>query len=204
MRFVKKGLAALLVVIPGLTLFYMYPLANKPLHVKPVAPVHVQVSQVSEGVEVAWKTVPGALHYTVFWGTERGEYRNLFNTSGTRVVLSGLRKGELYYLAVTTWTSAGESNYSQEHTVVYDDDPSRARSHLAKANELKQKGDYPEAHAHVSASVRLDPTNPEAYKDRGLLYEKTARPDLARQDYATAEKLYKIKPLSLIPKPATY
>jgi hypothetical protein len=200
----KKGFATLIVALPLLTACYLCLVSNTSSQVKPIPPESLQISSVPEGIEIAWKPVSGALHYTVFWGFERGQYKNLYNTPGTRVVLSGLKKGELYYVAVTTWTPAGESNYSHEQAVVDDDDPSRAKSHLTKANELMQKGNYPEAHAYASAAVRLDPTNPEAYKDRGLLYERTSRPDLARQDYATAEKLYKKRPLSLIPRPSTY
>jgi Flp pilus assembly protein TadD len=141
--------------------------------------------------------VQGAVKYTVFWGSDRGDYKSLFDTQRPKVVLSNLRKGELYYLAVTTWTSTGESNYSEEQVVVFDDVPSSARSHLAKANEFIGRGAYQEAYAHISTAIRLDPRNPDGYRDRAMLYEKISRPDLAKLDHAMAEKLYGNKPLSL-------
>jgi tetratricopeptide (TPR) repeat protein len=199
LRSIGKFVLALLIAVPVLTLLYLYPPGSRSPKAQTVAPAHVNVADAAGGVEVAWHPVPGAFKYTVFWGTARGEYKNLFDTTLPKVVLSNLRKGELYYFAVTTWTSTGESNYSQEQLVVHDDVPSHAKTHLAKANEFMGRDAYQEAYAHISTAIRLAPNDPDGYKDRALLYEKIARPDLAKQDHAMAERLYGNKPISLIP-----
>ena len=43
----------------------------------PQAPREVKLNLVPEGLEVSWDTISGATHYTVFWGTENGEYERL-------------------------------------------------------------------------------------------------------------------------------
>ncbi|HMK34603.1 MAG TPA: hypothetical protein VK463_06035 [Desulfomonilaceae bacterium] len=199
LRIVKKIAVKLLIAVPVILLLYQYPFGGNSQQIKTVAPSHIQAVIVESGLAVSWKPVPGALSYTIFWGTEKGEYKSLFNTDRPGVVLANLRKGDLYYLAVTSWTKNGESNYSQEQILVYDDMPSHARAHLARGNEFMQKGALAEAYAHISVAIQLDPVNPEAYKDRALLYEKAQRPELAKRDYATAEKLYKKKPISFVP-----
>jgi hypothetical protein len=166
--------------------------------VKPVAPAAVAVSMGAGGAEVSWSAVPGVTSYTVFWGTDRGDYRKLANTTETSLIVSELKKGEMYAFAVTCWNDRGESNYSDEQLLVYDDEPTRAREHLAKANALSAKGMYEEAHIYYSAVIRLDPKNAEAYTERARLYARSARPELAAADNAAAERIYKLRPMSAL------
>jgi tetratricopeptide (TPR) repeat protein len=199
LRSVGKFVIALLITVPLAILIYMHPPGTSTSLAKAVAPAHVYVTDTQEGAEVSWQPVPGAAKYTVFWGLERGDYKNLFDTTSAKIVLRNLRRGELYYVAVTTWIATGESNYSHDQIVIFDDNPSHAKVHLSKASEFMERGAYQEAYAHISTAVKLAPNSPDVYKDRALLYEKVARPDLAKQDHATARKLYENKPISLNP-----
>ncbi len=163
----------------------------------PPAPTQVRLAIVAQGLEVAWDPVPGANHYTLFWGTERGEYRSLVNCNGPAVVLSGLNREQLYFLAVTAWNQSGESNFSKEQILVYDDGSGRPETYLAKGHDLMNNGYYAGAHAYFSAAIRLDPANLQAYQSRAMLHEKINRPDLAREDEAMAQRLFKKKRISL-------
>jgi len=75
----------------------------------PESPREIKVSIVPQGLEVSWDEVSGATHYTVFWGTENGKYDRLFAASDNRLMITGLGKGELYTVAVTSWNQNGES-----------------------------------------------------------------------------------------------
>lgn len=163
----------------------------------PAAPTHIRLAVVAQGLEVAWDPIPEATHYTLFWGTERGEYRSLVNCNGPAVVLSGLNREQLYFLAVSAWNQRGESNFSKEETLVYDDGSGCPEAYLAKGNDLMNNGYYAGAHAYFSAAIRLDPANLHAYQSRATLHEKINRPDLAREDEAMAQRLFKKKRISL-------
>src|SRR5208283_5346472 len=163
----------------------------------PVPPTHVQLAMVAQGLQVAWEPVSGATHYTLFWGSEPGEYKSLVNCESPAVVLSRLNREQLYFLAVTAWNQSGESNFSKEEILVYDDGSGRPEAYLAKGNDLMNNGYYAGAHAYFSAAIRLDPANLHAYQSRATLHEKLNRPDLAREDEAMAQRLFKKKRISL-------
>lgn len=162
----------------------------------PTPPKNLKVSIVDQGVHVSWDCVPGVSFYTVFWGTDREEYRNLVNSKECSATLVGLRKNEFYAFAVTAWNQRGESDYSHGAEVIYDDDPTRADHYVAQGNQQMKKGQYRNALTYFSTAIRLAPDSAHAYQRRALLYEKTSRTDLAKQDYQMAEKLLKRKPLS--------
>jgi hypothetical protein len=166
-------------------------------HTAPAAPAEVRIAVVPKGLEVAWVPVPGATHYTLFWGSERRDYKGLVNCESPAVVLRGLNSEQLYFVAVTAWNQHGESNFSNEQVMVFDDGTGRPETYVAKGNDLMSKGQYSGALAYFSAAIRLDPGNLYAYHSRATLHEKIDRPDLARQDGATAEKLVKRKQISL-------
>jgi tetratricopeptide (TPR) repeat protein len=166
-------------------------------HNAPAAPTNVRLAIVPQGLEVAWKPVSGASRYTLFWGSERGDYKSLVNCDRSAVVLSGLNKEHLYFFAVTAWNQHGESNFSGERALVYDDGSGHPETYLAKGNDLMSRGQYAGALAYFSAAIRLDPGDLYAYQSRATLHEKINRPDLARQDEAMAEKLFKQKRITL-------
>jgi len=149
-----------------------------------------------EGLRLDWEKAPGATHYTVFWGNESQDYRNITNFKAPPVVLAGLRKGKLYALAVTSWNERGESDYSTEQVLVYDDNPKNASVYAATGNNLMEKGSYDEALVYFSAAIRLDPHDVSAYQQRALLYERVNRTDLAKRDHAMAQKILKTRPLT--------
>jgi Tfp pilus assembly protein PilF len=108
-----------------------------------------------------------------------------------------LNREQLYYFAVSAWNHRGESNFSDEQVLVYDDGSGRPDAYLAKGNDLMSNGYYMGAHAYFSAAIRLDPGNLHAYQSRAALHEKINQPDLARQDEAMAERLLKKQRISL-------
>jgi hypothetical protein len=166
--------------------------ARKPPH----APTEVKAEVVDNGVQIGWKSVPGATRYTVFWGFSSDEYRGMVNTEDLALILSGLAKGELLYLAVTAWNDSGESPYSLEQVVVNDDNARHAGLYVARGQEALQKEEYRDAAAYLSAAIRLDPQNADAYRYRGMLHERLGKPKLAHQDYELAERIFKKKLLT--------
>ncbi|MFH1117037.1 MAG: tetratricopeptide repeat protein [Pseudomonadota bacterium] len=162
-------------------------------------PENIRQEVVASGVRLTWEQVPGALQYTVFWGTERHNYKQLLHTVQNSAVIKGLQPGALYAFAVTTWSPTGESEYSSESVLVYDNEPCRASTHLATGQSLLRQGSFEDAVAYLSASILLDPRSAEAYRMRGLANEKMNRSEQARKDYAMAEKLFNGRPLSLGP-----
>jgi len=165
-------------------------------HKPPSAPRNVELSVTPQGLQVQWEPVKGASHYTVFWGHDREDYKRLMNFDQNATILSGLKKGMLYSVVVTSWNHIGESDYSVERLIVYDDNPRHASHYLSKGNQLLDKGLYVEAQPYLSAAIGLDPHNAQAYRSRALLYEKMNRHDLAKRDYSAAERVLKSKPLT--------
>ncbi|MGO9567647.1 MAG: tetratricopeptide repeat protein [Desulfomonilaceae bacterium] len=163
----------------------------------PVPPIHVQLAMVAQGLQVAWEPVSGATHYTLFWGSEPGEYKSLVNCESPAVILSRLNREQLYFIAVTAWNQRGESNFSNELVLVYDDGSGRPETYLARGNDLMNRGHYAGAQAYFSAAIRLDPGNLYAYQSRAILRQKINQPDLAREDETMAEMLFKKKRISL-------
>src|SRR5271157_2938910 len=162
----------------------------------PASPESIQIRVAEKGLEVHWKEVPGATHYTIFWGTETGQYRSMANADSTSALISDVKEGDLYYIAMTAWNARGESNFSAEQTIVYDTNPERAVVYLAKGNEAMKRGLTNQAHAYFCATIRLDPENADAYRSRAVLYEAINWNELARKDYVTAEKLQKNRAIS--------
>ncbi len=162
----------------------------------PVPPEGVQIQVAEKALEVRWNEVPGATHYTIFWGTESGQYRSLANAADTSAMILDVKGGDLYYIAMTAWNERGESNFSPEQAIVYDTNPDRAVVYLAKGNEAMKRGLTVQAHAYYCATIRLDPENADAYRSRAVLYEAINWNELARKDYVTAEKLEKNRAVS--------
>jgi len=162
----------------------------------PTEPDNVQVRVNESGLQILWGNVPGATHYTVFWGTESGQYRGMGNCATNSALISDLIMEDLYYVAVTSWNARGESNYSREQTAVYDTNPARAGIYVAKGNDAVKRGLANQAHAYFCAAIRLDPENVDAYRSRAVLYEKTNRTELASKDHKMAEKLQKDRAVS--------
>ncbi len=165
----------------------------------PKVPTEVKCQVVADGIEISWKSVLKATRYTVFWGTERGDYRSMGDADTCSVVLSGLQKEKMYAIAVTAWNEHGESNFSEEQLVVYDDEAQNSPAYAAKGEELMQKGCFQDAHAYLSAAIVCDPQNADAYQRRAVLYERMSRTDLAEKDYAQAENIHKKKISSSAP-----
>ena len=189
----QKVLAIFLVLIVPLVLIACSGSGKTATGGVPKAPV-VLATQVScQGIEISWDAVPGASHYTVFWGTSPGDYRSMANSNANSVVLCGLQKEQMYYLAVTSWNEFGESNYSGEQFLLYDDEAQNSLKYLAKGEELLQKGYFYDAKVYFSAAISCDPENGEAYQRRAVVHERISRSDLAKEDYARAESIFRKK-----------
>ena len=104
--------------------------------------------------------MPKAIKYTVFWGSEEGEYRNLEDTKEHSMKLPGLKRGERYNFAVSAWNAKGESDYSNEVVILNDFDSARAPHYLNRGNELLERGYFLDAHLYFTTAIRLDPNNP--------------------------------------------
>lgn len=163
----------------------------------PRPPQNVSVEILEQGAKVSWDLVPGATHYTVFWGPTRKDYRGLADCQWPSLLITGLRPGKLYALAVSSWNHAGESDFSREEVFVYDNGQGSPAAHLAKGSQLMREGRFAEAYAYLTAAIRLDPRLVDAYRLRAALHEQLKQPDLARQDYAKADKLFKSNRISL-------
>ncbi len=162
----------------------------------PSVPESLHVKAVEEGVLATWKNSSGAESYTLFWGTEKGEYRKMFETTENVVLLKGLDPGYMYNFAVTASNSNYESSFSPEFFYVHDTDLKNASDHVATAQDLMRNNLIDEALAFVSAAIRLDNRHAEAYRVRASLLEKLGKKKEAHSDLLTAESLYNRKQMT--------
>jgi tetratricopeptide (TPR) repeat protein len=162
----------------------------------PASPVGLEAEMTDKGVSLRWQGVAGATRYTVFWGTRRGAFRNLVNCTSTEVTLSNLPEGHAYYFAVTAWNAKGESDYADQQLVIYDRSPSHAERYLAKGVELMRRGHYDEAKVYLSAVIRLNPDNVQAYRARGQIFRETSLPKPAQADFQRARQVEQLHKLS--------
>jgi len=163
----------------------------------PPPPAQVKVEQAIQGMHVSWASVSGASHYTVFWGTEPGQYRNCANVSGNEAIIASPLRGELYAFAVTAWNVRGESQYSKEVLLVCDDDDNNASIYLTKARAFISRGELEQARAYLNAAIRLQPEKVEAYQLRASVHEQMHDLELAKHDQEAAVKLSRRKTASL-------
>jgi hypothetical protein len=195
-RLVRSAVAIIIVVLP-LVVGSCTDSGVSELGRPPRPPQKVTVQIVKKGAEVSWSLVPSATHYTVFWGTASKDYRTMADCQSRRLLITGLQPGKMYALAVSSWSHTGESDFSREEVFVYDTGRGRPAAYLAKASQLMREGCFPEAHAYITAAIRLDPRLADAYRLRAALNEQLNEPELARQDYAKAEKLFSGNRISL-------
>jgi predicted AlkP superfamily phosphohydrolase/phosphomutase/Flp pilus assembly protein TadD len=65
-------------------------------------------------------------------------------------------------------------------------EPKDASLHTSLAGALGAKGRYDEAMRELDAAVKAEPLNVEAYHNRGAVYERLNKPELAVKEYRTA------------------
>jgi len=162
----------------------------------PAQPSGLRFELVQSGLRVSWDRISGASHYTLFGGKEPGEYRFTVDSKDSSVILVGLEKCQFYAMAVTAWNSRGESDFSREEFLIYDDDPTNADSYVEAGNDLMQRGFLADAYVYISTAIRLNPNSAGAYRSRALVNERMSRPDHARQDHSAADRIEKKKNLS--------
>jgi hypothetical protein len=154
----------------------------------PQIPEGVQLRLAAKGLEVSWKPVPDASGYNVFWGKEAGVYDRLIESDSPSMVIPGLEKGALYSVAVTATNLSGESDYSEEVTLVYENDPRKSTDYLAKAKESMDRGRHSVALAYLATIVGLDPDNRDASSLRAALDRKLASGQPQENDRLITEK----------------
>jgi hypothetical protein len=155
----------------------------------PPPPNGFKVELAQELVKLSWEPVAGATHYTIFWGFEGREYNKLSDSLDCSILVEGLNAGELYSFLVTAWNHNGESDFSREAVLVYDDSVERSRSHAATGTQLFSDGAIADAQAYLSAATRLDPESADAYLNRGLPNERTNFLEPGSLDNSRARKL---------------
>ena len=69
------------------------------------------------------------------------------------------------------------------------DDPCQALQHLTAAENLQEEGRREEAIFEYTQAIRLDPSNPVAFRARGFAHFNSRRHDSAIQDYSAAIRL---------------
>ena len=193
---VKRYIYVILIAVIGLSVSCTSSQDRKMSSRPPRAPQGLTAGLVEEGVRLAWDAVPGATQYSVFWGDNDHSYNGFFLAKSNHFTIGGLKKGECYTFSVTAWNLRGESDYSRTCSLVYDDDPTRAPHYVSIGERLMGQGRYGEAQAYLSAAIRLDPGNAEAYQRRAQLYQRTNQVERARKDLSRAETIMKDKPLS--------
>jgi tetratricopeptide (TPR) repeat protein len=161
---------------------------------EPTAPPKIPMpprAQVEDGgIKISWDCVEGATKYSVFWGRERPrDYRGQRQTEGCSMILTGLAKGFIYRFAVTAWNKKGESDYSREIAIVFENDQRKADYYVLRGNHMWEKGRYQEAHIFFSTAIRLDPKNPKPYRRRAALSQQLNRAAPAQADLDMVEKL---------------
>ncbi len=189
----RIGAGLALIVVVALTSSCRLSQDKAKLEGIPESPTDVELRFVDKGLQVSWKPSPRATNYHVFWGKEEGVYDRVVDCNAESVVLSDLQRATFYTLAVTARNAWGESEYSEEKAVIYDDDPKKSPEFLAKAKEMMVKGYHQEALAYLSAVIRLDPDNPDPYRFRAALNEKLGRRRLVNEDLALIEEISKRK-----------
>lgn len=156
----------------------------------PAAPADLIIEQTDDGLIAKWNPSLGASSYTLFWGSEKGEFRRMFETKETAVLLKSLDTGKFYNFAVTASNSSFESSFSPEKFYVHDTDPTNVNEHMSLAKSLMEQDRNHEAMAYLAAAIRLDPKNAESYRTRASLFEKVGRRQEARKDLHMAETLF--------------
>lgn len=163
---------------------------------KPVAPRGLMLEYQGDGILAKWDPSAGADFYTLFWGTEKGEFRKMCQTTETQVLLKGFESGQIYNFSVTASNSNYESGYSTECYVVYDDSPKNSLQHVATARDLMLETRHVEALAYLNAAIHLGPQNAESYRTRAILLEKLGKKEQARRDFKMAETLFNHNPMT--------
>lgn len=163
---------------------------------KPSVPEHLVVEQSDEGLVARWNPSDGASSYTLFWGTEKGEFRRMFETSETAVLLKGLDPGYMYNFAVTASNPRYESHFSAEIFCVYETETVKSSELMAAAKDLIHDNRLQEALAHLTAAIRLDPKNAESYRARAALLERVGKKKEARSDLMMSESLFNKKQMT--------
>ncbi len=157
---------------------------------KPSSPSGFSIDQSEDGLVASWHPSAGAKSYTLFWGTNKGEYRKMFPTGETSVFIKGFEPGQVYNFTVTASNDSYESDYSNECFFVYDDVPRNSTDHIAKAKDMMIDRRHGEALAFLNTAIRLDPENPESYRARAMLFERLGNKDQARHDFKKSETLF--------------
>jgi tetratricopeptide (TPR) repeat protein len=74
----------------------------------------------------------------------------------------------------------------QAYRKLIQQDPKDATLRTSLAGALGAMGNYPEAMKELEAAIKIEPLNVEAYHNKGAVYERLQKPELAVKEYRTA------------------
>jgi tetratricopeptide (TPR) repeat protein len=75
---------------------------------------------------------------------------------------------------------------AQAYRKLIQQDPKDATLRTSLAGALGAMGNYPEAMKELDSAIKIEPLNVEAYHNRGAVYERLGKPELAVKEYRTA------------------
>lgn len=92
-------------------------------------------------------------------------------------------------LAITNDESGRPREAMDQMNVIVEAWPEEALPYLVRGEMFMRRGIYPQALMDFDESIRLDPTNPDAYLSRGIYYKHRRKSSLAREDFRRAVEL---------------
>ena len=89
-------------------------------------------------------------------------------------------------LAAVLFEEGKYADAAQAYEALVRESPGDAALHASYAGALGALGRYDDALAELNRAVEQDALNPEAYQNRGVIYEKMGKPDAAVAEYRRA------------------
>jgi tetratricopeptide (TPR) repeat protein len=89
-------------------------------------------------------------------------------------------------LAALHFEAGRYAEAAEAYAKLAEENPKDAALHASLAGALGALGRYDESLAQLGIAIALDALNPEAYHNRGVIYERQGKPDEAVKEYETA------------------
>jgi predicted AlkP superfamily phosphohydrolase/phosphomutase/Flp pilus assembly protein TadD len=89
-------------------------------------------------------------------------------------------------LAAVLFQQGRHEEAAELYEKLVQEDPKDAAARASLAGALGALGRYDEALGHLEMAIELDPLNPEAYHNRGVVHEKQGEHEAAIREYRTA------------------
>lgn len=89
-------------------------------------------------------------------------------------------------LAALHFEAGRYAEAAEAYAKLAEEDPKDAALRASLAGTLGALGRFDESLAQLGLAIQLDPLNPEAYHNRGVIYERQGKPQEATKEYETA------------------